>query len=265
MQVYNEHPTLSYNSNLFKISTYLIIEDNKIISAHLKRQFEKENLICTLVANCFDAYNNACDTHYDMILCDVNLPDGNGKDVIKKIRANKACKSHASKVAFLTADETQISDLEIEEMKICAVFLKPIKPKDFFKRLKNILNHEKIEGASADESDNTSANLFEKNLSKLFSNQNTLNEVLEDLVAQLEKSLPNLEKCMATKNFNAIYTISHKVKPSLELLKINTLAECFHNLEKFSKLKNADEIEKWFNALKHISRNEILKIKTHIV
>lgn len=64
----------------------LLIEDNKELAKAIKIHFDRYVIDCAETiedAYCFLDVNGQ---NYDIILLDLNLPDGNGEDILKKIR-----------------------------------------------------------------------------------------------------------------------------------------------------------------------------------
>lgn len=69
----------------------LVIEDDEILNAGLCYNLKCENFATRSAYNSKQAMNILLENEWDLILLDVNLPDGNGFDLSKKIReASKA-------------------------------------------------------------------------------------------------------------------------------------------------------------------------------
>jgi DNA-binding response OmpR family regulator len=68
----------------------LLIEDEKELAASITEYLQKENYLCEAVLN----YENATEKinlyHYDCIVVDINLPDGNGLNIIRALKDNKS-------------------------------------------------------------------------------------------------------------------------------------------------------------------------------
>lgn len=67
----------------------LIIEDDKSLSVSINDYLRMEGHICESALNYKEASFKASDNRYDCIILDIGLPDGNGLDIIKELKANK--------------------------------------------------------------------------------------------------------------------------------------------------------------------------------
>lgn len=64
----------------------LIIEDEKQLSDSIVSYLDKENYICEQAFTFADAFMRVGVYEYDCILLDLMLPDGNGLDILKRIK-----------------------------------------------------------------------------------------------------------------------------------------------------------------------------------
>jgi DNA-binding response OmpR family regulator len=68
----------------------LIIEDDKSLNAAIFDYLKMEGHVCETALNYRQATLKAGDNRYDCIILDIGLPDGNGLDIIREIKANKS-------------------------------------------------------------------------------------------------------------------------------------------------------------------------------
>lgn len=66
----------------------LIVEDEKKIASFIKRGLSEENYVVDVVHKGMDALNANVGGAYDLIIVDVNLPDIDGFELCRRIRAN---------------------------------------------------------------------------------------------------------------------------------------------------------------------------------
>lgn len=64
----------------------LFIEDNLRLSELIKKNLETDKFIVDVANTLEDAQNNLASYNYDLIILDLNLPDGSGEDFLIKIR-----------------------------------------------------------------------------------------------------------------------------------------------------------------------------------
>jgi DNA-binding response OmpR family regulator len=67
----------------------LIIEDDKSLCTAIKDYLKMESHICEIALNYNQAGYKTADSRYDCIILDIGLPDGNGLDIIKELKAKK--------------------------------------------------------------------------------------------------------------------------------------------------------------------------------
>ena len=67
----------------------LIVEDNKDAIAILKIVLEKKGFDTILAPNARSGVEVGTINDFDLLLCDIGLPDGNGMDVLRELRQQK--------------------------------------------------------------------------------------------------------------------------------------------------------------------------------
>jgi DNA-binding response OmpR family regulator len=68
----------------------LIVEDEKSLSKSIGEYLKMEGYICEFAHNYHEALNKVADNRYNCIILDIGLPDGNGLDIIREMKANKS-------------------------------------------------------------------------------------------------------------------------------------------------------------------------------
>jgi len=134
----------------------LFIEDNLRLSELIKKNLETDKFIVDVANTLEDAQNNLASYNYDLIILDLNLPDGSGEDFLIKIRKKK----YKIPVIILTANSN--FDVKIKNLNLGAddFLTKPFKHEELVARIHAILRRP-IEFSS---------NIFEKGNVKFNSN-----------------------------------------------------------------------------------------------
>jgi len=134
----------------------LFIEDNFRLSELIKKNLETDKFIVDVANTLEDAQNNLASYNYDLIILDLNLPDGSGEDFLIKIRKKK----YKIPVIILTANSN--FDVKIKNLNLGAddFLTKPFKHEELVARIHAILRRP-IEFSS---------NIFEKGNVKFNSN-----------------------------------------------------------------------------------------------
>lgn len=68
----------------------LIVEDDRSLNSAINEYLRMEGHICETASNFKDAILKAGDNQYDCIILDIGLPDGNGLDIIRELKAVKS-------------------------------------------------------------------------------------------------------------------------------------------------------------------------------
>jgi CheY-like chemotaxis protein len=106
----------------------LVVEDNKINQMVTKRIIERNQHICTMVDNGYDAIELVQQEKFDVILMDINMPMINGYETSKKIRETGI----ATPIIALTAfDKNEVMPQAILS-GINDVIIKPFEPSELF-------------------------------------------------------------------------------------------------------------------------------------
>jgi len=64
----------------------LVIEDQSRMGRFLKKFFEEQNHTVSWVKDCATARDTLCEGHYDLLVLDLTLPDGDGLDLLRQWR-----------------------------------------------------------------------------------------------------------------------------------------------------------------------------------
>lgn len=84
------------------MDTILIIEDNHALAEGLTRALSTDQIQTESCATLKEANERLSERPYDLVLLDINLPDGNGFNFLKKIKESYACS-----VVMLTANDLE--------------------------------------------------------------------------------------------------------------------------------------------------------------
>jgi len=120
-----------YVNRLLRPSRILLVEDDEAVCAVIESLAKKFNCELTIVHTAKEALKEALETKHDLVLLDYQLPDGNGVEVFKTIRA----KSCDLPVCIVTGFLSESLVEQIKEIGF-AVFVQ--KPRDL--TMKNLVN-----------------------------------------------------------------------------------------------------------------------------
>ena len=126
----------------------LFIEDNKRLSELIKKNLEADKFVVDVASTLEEAEVSLKNFGYDIIILDLNLPDGNGGEFLIKIRK----KNYKIPVIILTANNN--FDIRIKNLNLGAddFLTKPFKHEELVARIHAILRRPR----------DLSSNIFEK-------------------------------------------------------------------------------------------------------
>ncbi len=84
------------------MDTILIVEDDRALADGLARALTTDRTRTRSCSSVREAKRLLAEARYDLIILDVNLPDGNGFDLLKTIRENDSCR-----IVMLTANDLE--------------------------------------------------------------------------------------------------------------------------------------------------------------
>lgn len=111
----------------------LIVEDDSAIRLGLRYYLEQEGFAVLEADSVLSARNNF-NSLVDLVLLDINLPDGNGFDLFKEIKNN--CDIP---IIFLTANDLEVSVVMGLDMGADDYITKPFKARELVSRIKSVL------------------------------------------------------------------------------------------------------------------------------
>lgn len=111
-----------------------IVEDDETIRFGLKYYLEQEGFDIYQAATLKEAFNKFSQTNFDLVLLDLNLPDGNGFDLYRDMQKIKEVPT-----IFLTANDQEVSIVMGLDMGADDYITKPFKARELLSRIKTVL------------------------------------------------------------------------------------------------------------------------------
>ncbi len=112
----------------------LLLEDDEAIGIGLKYSLENEGYYVTIVKTVRDAFEIIESKTFSLYILDINLPDGNGYDVCKKIR-----ELGSFPIIFLTAYDDEVNVVMGLELGADDYIAKPFRVRELVARIKNVM------------------------------------------------------------------------------------------------------------------------------
>jgi len=113
----------------------LIIEDDEMVQAFVALHLENEGYVVSKASTGGDGLNTLAGEEIDLVLLDLNLPDGDGLSIAQKIREKSSIP-----IIILTARKGQDDKLMGLGLGADEYLTKPIEPEELFLRVRNLLD-----------------------------------------------------------------------------------------------------------------------------
>ena len=99
----------------------LVIEDDQTVRAMLAAWLQSEHCVFELATDLRSAGDALAGRDFDLLLCDINLPDGDGPVLVESIQG----RNRGVPVIFLTGQPTLESAIRSVQLRVVAYLIKP--------------------------------------------------------------------------------------------------------------------------------------------
>lgn len=120
----------------------LIVEDELELLNSTCLYLQKEDFVCEAASNFFDAEDKLLSYNYDVVILDINLPDGNGLDLLKFVKD----KNPETGVLIVSAKDSLDDKLKGLDLGADDYITKPFHLAELNSRVNSLLRRRKFEG-----------------------------------------------------------------------------------------------------------------------
>ena len=121
----------------------LVVEDELDLLNSTCSYLQKADFICESAANFFEAEDKLLSYNYDVVILDINLPDGNGLDLLQHIKD----KSPETGVLIVSAKNSLDDKLKGLDLGADDYITKPFHLAELNSRVNSLLRRRKFEGS----------------------------------------------------------------------------------------------------------------------
>jgi len=200
-------------------SRVLVVEDQVIAAKVAQGALLELNCQTDIAPDGKTALRLVEENHYNLILMDIGLPDGDGCDVTRRIRLKQWQSNPSVPIIGLTAHTVEEKKKRCLENGMNAIYSKPLTPEKASEILSVFLSHSQapVSKEGRDEPSNNndlqSLPLLDKEKAiKLLGSEETLHELLILLEGELTKEIAELKQYHQDKDWQDIGKLAHKWK-----------------------------------------------------
>lgn len=249
----------------------LLIEDNEANLLYARHLFKSWTLSFDEAITHAQATQQAYKDRYDCLLVDVGLPDGDGIELIKTIRADHTCINQKTPIIILTAGGSKEEKQRADGLAIHAYLLKPFEPNNLAHCLEDIFVEKQLVGLTKQKGKLQKAEPTHKadylaHLSKMvYGNRQYMAEMIEIFLEQIPITITNIEIGITAKDWEKVYFEAHKIKSTINIIGLMELKQIVEKINRYAYLKeNVAQISGLFEAFKLIAQQEIAQLKIEL-
>jgi signal transduction histidine kinase/CheY-like chemotaxis protein len=233
----------------------LVFEDNELNQHLISEQLKKWNCITYVTANPKEGLTLLKTQEIDIILMDLKMPEMNGFEISKSIRALKDPKLNQVPIIAFSADFTAQEQEHCYESGINDFLLKPYTLNELMiKLLKRKKERNLTEDSLSLLKQETIISTEQKretiNLSALLQECYGEIEMLEELVRLFKQNIYEfigvVNTAISNQNFEEIYQASHKIRAGLAFMNTNDLKKLIVGMEEGANNTELAKIELLF-------------------
>jgi len=248
-------------------ASILLVEDNDINRLYAGSILKMWGCPFDTAENGEVAIEKFKNSHFDLILMDIQMPVMDGFETTKVIRQWNNEKSQIPIIA-LTANATQKDIDKCIALGMNDCLTKPFTQEDLLKILDRYLGDKFhiIHSVNNNASGNTNGKVDFSYLEKVSgNNKDFILEIADAFIKSIPLSIDELDKHSDNEDWQELARIAHKIKPSITLLGVHHLKEKIVRLEEEAKLrKNPFLINKLSKEITSELRETLTSLKERI-
>lgn len=241
-----------------KQTTVLIADDEEFNRFLIKSILKKWGIGFREVETGSEVVNAALNSHFDLILMDLNMPEINGIEATKTILK----KLPGAKIVAVTAAKDEVDRQQCFKAGMVGFLIKPFSEKDLF----NVFNTVISEKIGKGESENADSPVNFSELKRLSGgDEKFMTEMIGLFIKSMESGITGIEEGIKNRNLNEIFEKAHKMAAPLKHIGANRLYENIKHLEKQAQQNVSFQIIKSdFKVLKKAIEEVIEILKSYL-
>ena len=263
----------SFSTNIsedWQYSHILVVEDNLINQKYVEGLLSKWKIAYKIANNGFEALEWIQKDTFDVILMDIRMPEMDGYDATKGIRAAEGNPNQHIPIVALTASALSDEIGYAQEIGMNAYLTKPFTPdqlKEILEQKLSVNPNRKpivLEENSKNEPHKVeNDSLAENYLERIYGNDK---KYAADMFRLFLQTVPNqfaqLRPLLNDKKVVAIGKLAHQIKPSFTMVGLPEMTQYIQKLEqKAKKNDNFEEIEQLFNDIESVFNQKIMLVE----
>lgn len=225
----------SLDASVIRDLHVLLVEDNDINRLYAKSILKNWHCKIDIAENGLVAIEKVKNTHYDIVLMDVQMPVMDGYEATRAIRVLEGDKKEIPILA-LTANATKTDVQKCLASGMNDYLPKPFTPEDL---LRKIVVDLKIQPQDIEHFPKPKKSSFDLSYLRSISNDNQefIREMMQTFIQTMPAILDQLTKALETEDWEKLSKLAHQIKPSFTLMGIHSLRNDILFIEENGKAK----------------------------
>ncbi|MFK7981151.1 MAG: response regulator [Saprospiraceae bacterium] len=198
------------------------------------------NVTLDIAKNLATAYHKTGQQLYDCILSDIKLPDGNGFELIAKLRGDSSAINQQTPIIVLTASANEKEANYAKKMNIKSYIGKPFPPQLIISEMKKIFKEEPTEvrlTTMSLEQQPEHVPITEPyfaHLEKSFKNRSRLQiEMFDIFLDQLPLAITQMEKGLKENDLKIFHYDAHRIKSTINIIGLPKLKPLITKMDEY--------------------------------
>ncbi len=237
----------------------LIVEDNIMNQKYVTRLLDKWGIEYDVANNGKEGVDLAMENEYSMVLMDILMPVMDGFQASRLIRLD----NESIPIVALSASTHLSKKEEVRRYGINDFLSKPFTPDQLSKKLSQVLE-------IMEETNNMNEEWFSFNekldtayLESFYGEDlDYASEMFEIFLENIPEDVIALIDVTKEKNYEDIYRLAHKIKPTFSMVGLTKVNEELETLESFGSKKEDFDVKEWLSILNRIKDVDIELIRS---
>lgn len=190
--------------------------------------------------NGFEALDKVREKEYDCILMDIQMPEIDGYETSKRIRAMEGAYYQGVPIIAYTAEVNGSGKLNVDEAGMDDLLTKPVDPKELFRKINKYSGKTVKENKVRSKIKDVDLSISFSDLDDLYADSaDTYVEFLSHLEKEVLVGYKELTTAIKEDSFEAFVGVKHKMQTSMKLLNFSSQISYLEDIKKDFKEKEA--------------------------
>lgn len=270
-----ESPKIKTQTNTPPVTTEeikaLIVDDDLLQLTVSSELLQKVGITCETCSNPNEAISILEKGKYNLVLSDIQMPEIDGFELVKQIRASQEEKIKNIPVIALSARE-DMQEPAYQEAGFSAYLNKPFSPKQLYTRINTLLGCDiNVDSHTEDLSNGTTP--YDLKMIMIFADNDvsTANQIIQSFIVDCHRNFQLLEEHLNAHEIEPIKKLAHKMLPMFKQFSVSKIVPLLIFLERMDISSTGEnkiretimEISLAGKALLNLLEQEVNDSKSH--